>query len=365
MRLENYWWLLIWPLLFGLLSVIVNMQQKEVVDGQICVRWRWLPAYILAMPFIVWAGWRKWIGDTEMYRQTFRNLPVGLDQIMPYLQKADKGRGFRFIQLVFKSFISQSDIAFFTFIAFIQIALLVWIYRKYSCDYWLSFFLFIASTDYISWVFNGMRQFLAAVLVFACLPLIVKKRYVLAIIVIIIASQIHITALIALPFIFVINGRSWNWRTLLFIAIMILSCIYVDNVTGFITEALEETVYRGDIEILNIDDGTNIWRVLFYSVPAVMSLVFRHYLDQRNDPFMNACGNLAIVTSGFYIFSFFTSGILMGRLPIYFSLSNYILIPWILNEVFERRTKAVIEGIVILVYIFFFYYQCGPTWGFF
>ena len=363
MRLENYWWLLIWPLLFGFLSLLVNMQQKEVVDGQVCVRWRRLPAYILAFPFIAWAGWRTQFGDTEMYRQTFRNLPVGLDQIMPYLREVEKGKAFRFIQLVFKSLISQSDIAFFTLIALIQVVIIVQIYRKYSCDFWFSFFLFIASTDYLAWVFNGIRQFLAAVLVFLCLPLIAKKRYLLAVVIVLVAAQFHITALLALPFIFVVNGRAWNLKTLLFIAAIIVSCIFVDNVTGFITQALEETAYRGDIVILKINDGTNILRVLLYSVPAMMSLVFRRYLDRRNNAFINVCANMAIVTAGFYVFSYFTSGMLMGRLPIYFSLSNYILIPWILNEVFEQRSKTMIKVIVTLVYIVFFYYQCGPVWG--
>ena len=31
MRLHNYWWLLIWPLLFGALSFVVNMQREELV----------------------------------------------------------------------------------------------------------------------------------------------------------------------------------------------------------------------------------------------------------------------------------------------------------------------------------------------
>ena len=363
MRLQNYWWLLIWPILFGALSFVVNMQREELVDGRRSFRWTPFAAYALVIPFVIWAGWRQHFGDTENYRRTFQSLPTGLSQIGPYLSEVPKDRGFTLLELLFKTVISHSDVAFFVFIAAFQIWCLVHVYRKYSPNYWLSVFFFIASTDYLSWMFNGMRQFLAAVIVLLCVPLIAHRRYVLAVILVVLAAQIHLTALIFLPFIFVVNGRSWNFRTLLFIVGVITAILFLDRVTGFITEAMEDTAYEGDINILVNDDGTNIFRVLFYSVPALMAWVFRVRLDRTNDPIMNVCANLSIVAAGFYVFSFFTSGLLIGRLPIYFSLTNYILIPWLLREAFHQDSVVILESVFALVYVAFFYYQCGPTWG--
>ena len=57
-------------------------------------------------------------------------------------------------------------------------------YRKYSSDYWMSIFLFIVSTDYLSYMHNGMRQFIAVCGIFACLGWIIKKEYFKTIIVI-------------------------------------------------------------------------------------------------------------------------------------------------------------------------------------
>ena len=363
MRLQNYWWLLIWPLLFGALSFVVNMQREELVDGRRCIRWTPLAAYALVIPFVIWAGWRQHFGDTETYRRTFQSLPTGFGEIVPYLSGVNKDRGFTLLELVFKTVISHSDVAFFVFIAAFQICCLVHVYRKYSPNYWLSIFFFIASTDYLSWMHNGMRQFLAAAIVFLCVPLIARRRYVLAVILVVLAAQIHLTALIFLPFIFVVNGRSWNFRTLIFIVGVIAAILFLDRVTGFIAEAMEDTAYEGDIEIFVNDTGTNIFRVLFYSVPALMAWIFRARLDRANNPVMNVCANLSIVAAGFYVFSFFTSGILIGRLPIYFSLANYILIPWLLREAFQRDSAVILESVFTLVYVAFFYYQCGLTWG--
>lgn len=328
------------------------------------LRWNWLPAALLVLPLVIWAAWRgNGFGDTRVYRARFFIVPTTLSEMGSYVWGQSKDRGFALIEVVFKSLISHSDIAFFFFIAAIQIGCLLCVYRKYSKNYWLSIFLFVASTDYLSWMHNGMRQFLAVTLIFACLPLMVKKHYLAMAVVVLLASQIHLSALVVLPFLFIVNGRAWNVRTLLFIVGVIVSIFFLDQVTGFITNTMEDTAYSGNIEIFLEDDGTNIFRVLFYSVPAVMSLAFRRFIVAEDDPLIDICVNLSVVAAGFYVFSFFTSGILIGRLPIFFSLANYIVIPWMLEKVFDRDSALAVEVGFIATYMAFFYYQVGVTCG--
>ena len=213
MALNNFWWLLIWPFIFGGLTILFSPQQEEIVLGRKVVRWHWLHAAILAAPYVIWAGWRtNRYGDTTQYRRTFQNMPTGFDQMSDYIANRSKGKGFAILEYIFKTAVSQSDIAFFFVIAFIQMLCLVYMYRKYSRNYWLSMFLFVASTDYILWMHNGMRQFIAATIVFLAVPLIVRKKYLAGCLVVLAASIIHSTALIFLPFIFIVNGRAWNLR---------------------------------------------------------------------------------------------------------------------------------------------------------
>ena len=363
MRLHNYWWLLIWLFLFGAVSVAFIPKREELVLGKKEVRWNWLPALIMAVPYVIWAAWRaNSFGDTGAYRRSFMDAPTSLTEVGSYLLSRSKDRGYALIEAVFKSVLSHSDIVFFFFIAAIQIGCLLFIYRKYSKNYWLSFFLFVASTDYMSWMHNGIRQFLAAAIIFACIPLLVKKRYFAMVLVILFASQIHLSALVFLPFVFIVNGRAWNARTVLFIIGVTASVFFLDSISGFITDAMEDTAYSGNVEILANDDGTNLYRVLFYSVPAMMALVFRPYINRANDSLINICVNMSIVAAGFYILSFFTSGILIGRIPIYFSLANYILIPWIVSEVFYAESALILTASFVGIYSLFFYFQ-GNAWG--
>ena len=364
MTLHNLWLLLIWPLLFGGVSAVLIPKREEYVLGQKKTRWHWIPALILVLPFIIWAAWRSnAFGDTAAYRQQFLNAPASFSNLVSYVSGRTKDRGYSLLVVVFKTLVSRSDVFFFLFIAAVQMICLAAMYRKYSEDYWLSIFLFIASTDYISWMHNGMRQFIAAAILFASIPLIIKGKYIPMLIIAVLATQIHLSALIFLPFIFVINGRAWNWRTVLFIVGILVSVVFIDRITGIITNAMKDTAYSSEIQQLINDDGVNLFRALFYSVPAVLSFAFRSNLDKANDPMINMCANLSVIGMGFYVFAYFTSGILIGRLPIYFTLANYILIPWLIKNVFNKGSAFFIRACFIGVYSFFFYYQMSISWG--
>ena len=364
MRLQSYWWILIWILLFGVISSVFDVKQREIVLGQLVFRWKWFYVVVLGLPYVVWAGLRSDIfGDTTLYRATFRNMPIGLSNMISFVKSRPKGPGFSILEYLFKTFISRSDIAFFFFIALLQLYFVFRVYRKYSRDFWLSVFFFVASTDYILWMYNGIRQFVAASFIFTCIPLVARKKHFGMCLIVILAALIHSTALIYIPFIFVVNGRAWNKRTLLFIAGLVTAILFVNQVSGFMIQAMEGTAYEGDISIFVNDDGTNIIRVLFYAVPTVMAWMYRSFIDRAEDPIINLCVNLSIISTGIYVFSIFTSGVLVGAVPIYFSLGNYILIPWLLTEVYDPATRKIITAVFIAVYCFFFYYQCGVTWN--
>ena len=73
---------------------------------------------------------------------------------------------------------------------------------------------------------------------------------------------------------------------------------------------------------------------------------------------------MSLIASGLYVISKIArSGILLGRLPIYFSMYNLILLPWLLQNIFEKREKDLIYYTMIVCYFGFFYYQMCVAWG--
>ena len=365
MTLTNYWWLLIW--LFGAGGFLYYFfpKDKVSVNGTYEERWTWFPAIILAAPYVVWTAYRVWFGDTEVYRMFFRNLPTAISKIGPYISENTKDKGFSVLSILIKSVAGNSDVMFFLLIAVFQMACIVWVYKKYSSNYWMSFFLFIISTDYMSWMHNGMRQFIAVTMIFAAFRLLVEKKYVPLIIVILLAATIHGSALMMLPIVFIVQGRAWNSKTILFILAIVLMIVFIDRFTPILTNVLVDTQYS-DLttnEIWTGDDGTNILRVLVYSVPALLSLWGKKYIDVAKNPMINICVNCSIVTMTLYLLSAVTSGIYIGRLPIYTTLQGYMAVPWLINNMFEEKSARMINILMMGAYLLFFFYQMHMSWG--
>ena len=366
MVLRNYWMLLIWPLTVGLFLNVVIPKTLVTVEGKSEYRWGKFSAFLLVLPYIIWAGFRTdWFGDTPVYRMSFYDAASSLSALPAYAASQTKDTGFYVLNSLFKIFISSSSVVFFLAIAAFQLFCIMKTYRKYSSDYWMSIFLFIVSTDYLSYMHNGMRQFIAVCGIFACLGWIIKKEYFKTIIVILLLSTIHQTCLVMIPIIFIIQGKAFNKKTMFLIFLTLIVLVGINSFTSFLEDALKETQYSDIMtnEIMQNKTGTNILRVIVYSVPLLLSIVGKRYIDEANDPLINLCVNCSVITTALYAISAVTSGIYFGRLPIYTSLTGYILLPWLINHMFEKKSAVLVKLMMYGFYFLFFYYQMHFAWG--
>lgn len=364
--IQNYWFMYIWILLIGIVSFIMP---KNVVERQGIryAQWGKFMALIAVVPLIVWATYRTsaW-GDTGAYREMFYSIPDKVSAIPGYLVTHTKDRGFSALAIFLKSIYSETSVFFFLVIAIVQLVSLALTYREYSSDYWLAMFIFVASTDYMSWCHNGARQFTAVMLIFAASKWIFEKKYIPAILVILLASTIHGSALLMIPIIFIIQGEAGNKKTLLCVIAVIVALAFVNQFTNLLDTMLSDTQYTNVVTdwTLDQDDGTNPIRVLVYAMPTILALLGRKYIKFANDKVVNICVNASIVSSALALLSMGTSGIFIGRLPIYCSLySNGILVPWEINAFFTEKSAHMVKVIVVLCYTAFFYYQMHFTWG--
>ena len=119
--------------------------------------------------------------------------------------------------------ISQ-DGAFFIFVlAALTIILFGFTYAKNTDNYFFCIMLYTIT----AWVgcFNGVRQYLAAAILFAGHKLILERKFLKFCIVVFIASTVHITALIMLPMYFLIT-QVLNLKKIVFILVSGVAMIY-------------------------------------------------------------------------------------------------------------------------------------------
>ncbi len=123
---------------------------------------------------IFWTGIRDGFVDTYAYISKFNNANL---EDLQYLEfTIDSGFGFDILEIVFKTFISDNYHMWLMFLAIITGGCIAVTFRRYSVNFYYTVFLFLASTNF-TWLMNGIRQFLAVAIIFACTPLIEKKRW--------------------------------------------------------------------------------------------------------------------------------------------------------------------------------------------
>ena len=357
--MSQYLLLLFW---IGFIAFLANHTQskcKTRVFDSYRLRTIFSVALIGFLPVIIVAGSRSFIGDTYGYMHSFSLMPDTFSELSEYMLTVKKDQGFYFCSALIRILLGSDVKVYLYIIAIIQGFCLITVYRRYSTSYFISIFLFIASTDMISWMFNGIRQFVAVTIVFAGTTLMLRKRYLASALVILFAATFHGTAILMLPVIFIVQGKALNWKTLVVTGLCLVFLVFAEQFTNVLDVMLTDTQYENVVSDWKAweDDGTNPLRVLVYSVPTVLSLIGLRYIRRANDPVINFCTNMSFISTSIYIVSMATSGVFIGRLPIYFSLYNYILLPWELDHIFARSTSRLFKLLMISFYILFYIYQ--------
>lgn len=327
---------------------------------------------VFIVPFIVVASRIQFV-DTDGYISAFKELDPDFSSLSD--SNATGYELFRFFQLFVKSFISSNPQIYLAIIALIQTILLIITLRTYSCNFFYSVFLFVASGMMLSWMCNGMRQFLASVILFSFTFLLLKKKWYLYLAVAILLmgfspifkflgittipwflGGIHqsvFIVIIALPFVIgkPLNARIW----VLALSVIIVALFgQFNNIIEFFTS---NTSYAADMKYVNQDTGLHPLRFLVSLVPVVMVLIRRKEVIKAETPeIIKLSVNMSVISSALYFAAMLTSGTFVGRLPICFELYNLILFPWIIDHLYFDYKRIIMPGFFVM-YIAYYIYQ--------
>lgn len=295
--------------------------------------------------------------DTHAYVKYFENAPTKWNKVLPYLDNESTGKGFYLLQAAFKILVSESHYVWFAFLAAVCCICLFKVLYKYSVDMPLTVYLFIADSTF-TWLLNGTRQFLAVCIIFACTDLLLKRKLIPYCIIVYLASRIHSSAIFVIPVALMISSDEFfSKKTFLFIILTIIGVYYSESVF----ETLGSVMDKDYTESLEEGTGSTVLRLLVAAVPSVMAFVGKEHLKAA-PKFIRLAGNMSIVSTCFYFASTFTNGILIGRMPIYFSLYSLYLLPWLIKNMFSKRTGRIVWWCCVLLYGYYFYYQIMVAW---
>lgn len=313
--------------------------------------------FIMIGYVVFWAAIRNGVADTNAYILSYNALDPD-SRLIDMFSKSEgsydeKAPLFKVYQLILKKLGFNWHWYLGSIAAFCGICIYYGV-SKYSDDVALSCFLFIADLEFY-WLFNGIRQFIVVAMFFAAFRMIAEKKLVKFLLFVFVMYFIHTTAIILIPIYFIANMKNWNVGIVsCILATMIVVLLFPDRVNTWIDSAFTDYGY---LEAVEGDDGVNILRVAVALVPPILAFFYRKEIREYNNPFINVMVNFSLITAGLYAVANVSSGIFIGRLPIYTETFNILLLPFIIHQIVPKKVKPILYFCCIVGYFFFFHLQ--------
>lgn len=301
-------------------------------------------AFLSMACLIIISGLRDDIGDTFFYMHSYKLMSGNLSHV-----KFDGSYLFNLYQALLHQFSSDPQLLIFV-TALITNALIVFTLVKYSRMIELSLFIYIAAGMFMVSM-NGIRQFMAAAIIFAATKYILNGKFIKFLIVVILASFIHSTSLIFIPTYFIVRREAWTKMTLVLLVIGIVGASAFNQFSNVLFTALSSTKYDQYSNVAA--HGASIIRPIIAAVPIIIAYLGRDKL-RALWPKSDYIVNLALLDVVFEILA--TKNWLFNRLDIYFGLYQLILISWIV-QLFVKKQQKFVYLLMLGCYVFFFYYE--------
>ncbi|TCN22188.1 EpsG family protein [Mesobacillus foraminis] len=295
--------------------------------------------------FVLVSGLRTNIGDTFFYMHAFEMHDFTWDFIL-----SQKDIGFGVLQMILRLQSNDAQILIFTTAAITNI-LIIFVLYKYSRLFEISIYFYITGGLFLVSM-NGLRQFLAASIVFAATNFLIERSTLKYFLIVIFASTFHISALVLIPIYFFVKYRAWSKATLVLLAFALLIVLGFEWFSSFLFSTIKDTQY-GEYQSF-AEGGANFLRVGVCSVPIIVAYMGREKL-RRIFPESDYIVNLSLI--GLAIMLIATQNWIFARLAIYFQLYQIILVGWIVKLFSERQQRFVYYGIIVC-YFLYYYYEC-------
>ncbi|RKL66421.1 capsular biosynthesis protein [Salipaludibacillus neizhouensis] len=296
----------------------------------------------LSLVFV--SGLRSNIGDTNTYINSFQLNVFTWETI-----REQNEIGFALLQMGVHYFTSDAQVFIFT-CSFITLFLIVSTLYNYSRLFELSIFVFITSGMYLVSM-NGIRQYLAASIIFAGTKFLLEGKFFKYTTVILIASTIHQSAIVLLPVYFIVRREAWSRNTMILLCAGVIGVAGYNQLSEIFFAAISNTDYGAYANFQ--EGGANVIRVAVTASPLILAYLGRVRLKElfpKSDYIVNLCllGVLFMVLS--------TQQWIFARFAIYFDLFNLILISWVVKT-FQNKNQTFVYYMIIVLYLMYFIYE--------
>lgn len=301
--------------------------------------------FIIVAIFVGISGTRTGIGDTYFYKHTYELLAQN-----PVLPEDGKDIGFIIFQLILIGISSDPQLLVFITSLITQACNILTLY-KYHNYFELQLFMYITSGYWLT-TMNGIRQAMAASILFIATPLIIKGKFKWYCLLVIFLSIFHESALIMIPIYFFVREEPWSKRMMKLIGVLVVGLLLYDVLEPIIFEALENTQYGHYSEF--DEGGSSLIRTMIALLPLVGAYLFKDKIKEEW-PEGKIFVNMSLINGIILCFSMYNW--IFARLTYYFQPYAFILFPYILMQWPNLKEKRLLYYGFLVCYFIFMYYE--------
>lgn len=350
-------WILL--LVFSLICYALCAEQSRFVTNENGIietkknNFNWFVVLVFAIVLILFAGLRSGIGDTGYYMLRFSEIKqYKIDDISDLSLNKEKGYGALMILI---SYLTDNEQVFLLIMSALTLGLIIISICKYSEDIGMSMFLLYTTGIYFG-TMNGIRQYFVTAVIFFMTKYISDNKPIRYIIMLLLLSTIHTSALFMIPVFFFARKKVWNWTTFIYIGLALILVLNFSSILENSEIFLEDSIYDNYIVTLKEEKnlGSNIFRVLVMLVPPIISFIGRKYVDQ-NDIKYRIYSNILLLNAIIYVFSSFNW--IFARLAMYLNIYVILFYPYILKRMFNKKSLRFVKAVMILLYSVFLLFE--------
>jgi transmembrane protein EpsG len=303
-----------------------------------------LLALLVMACLVIVSGLRSNIGDTFFYKLTYKTNEFYWSDV-----SLKEDYGFIILQILLKKITNDPQLLLFITALITNVCIVIVLY-KYARLFELAIYLYITTGAYIVSM-NGIRQYLAASILFLGTIFIVKGDWKKYFGIVILASSFHQTALILLPIYFIVRRKAWTNSTMIVLMIGIVFTAFFGQLSTLLFTMMEDTQYGVYSEFE--EGGANIIRVIISGLPLILAYLKQDKL-RTLWPHIDIIVNMSIIGFVFMVIS--SQNWIFARFSIYFGLYNLLLIPWIV-KLFDNKSQRVFYYLVVVFYFLYHVYE--------
>lgn len=307
--------------------------------------------YSSAIILVLFAGFRANVVGTDTNNYISMFIAKSNQEQSIFEIEGNIEIGYLFLQQV-AYFVSTKYWSILTLIALISVIPTYYVVRELTQNVIISIFIYVTLGIYLLF-FNAGRQGISVAISTVGLLYILDRSLVKYLICIFIASLFHKTALIMIPFYFIIILPFSTKRVLLFLVIGFLAFYFLSTILSSISPDVESRY--GVYEDRGATGGFLL--AAFFIIVALLFIGFRNEISKENIYLYDVYLNLAIFTGIIYLVVILTgSDVNFIRITNYFAIGYALIWPIIFEDVRFFKSNGVKFGFILVHLLFFAVY---------